>query len=279
MVNVLVVGLNFTHVGTWDRGSVWSDKIGPANEWKSLAWKFEKSAEEKITVELYTIDTNGNKTLLNSNLNATDSISLNSVNATTFPYVQMKVIFLDSINYTPATFKYWTANYQLPVELSVLPQHQYKINPTNTLQGDTINYQFAFANIGEETVARVQNDLYIENANRQKTLIERDTLLALSDGDTVLSNYKINTRNLLGNYKLISVLSPINKRESSSFNNSIEGSITVNKDVKQPKLSITIDGKIPMQNDLISPKQPLFFEYNQCDHYLTAPVYQNLESL
>lgn len=273
------IRLNFTHVGTWDRGSIWSDKIGPANEWKSLAWKFEKSAEENIIIEVYTIDTNGNKTLLNSNLNATDSISLKSVNATTFPYVQMKVNFLDTINYTPATFKYWTASYQLPVELSVLPQHQYKITPTNTLQGDTIKYQFAFANIGEETVAQVQNDLYLENANRQKTLIERDTLLALSNGDTVLTNYKINTRNLLGNYKLISVLSPINKKENSNFNNSLEGNFTINKDVKQPKLSITIDGKIPMQNDLISPRPLINIKLNDDNPFLLLndSAYLNIE--
>ncbi len=273
------IRLNFTHNGTWDRGSIWSDKIGPANKWNAIAWNFNKSLNESMSVDVYSIDTNGNKNLINTYTNAMDSIILDTLQANVYPYVQLKVNFTDSINYTPAEFNYWLASYQLPVELSVLPQHQYKITPSTTLQGDTIKYQFAFANIGEENVTQVQRDLYIDDANRQKTLVERDTLNTVVSGDTVLSTYKIATRNLLGNYKLISALSPINKRENSSFNNTLEGAFTINKDVKQPKLSITIDGKIPMQNDLISPRPLINIKLNDDNPFLLLndSAYLNIE--
>ncbi len=262
------IRLNYTHVGTWDRGNIRSERIGPANSWKSISWNFTKQLTDEFELELNAIDTNGNQSILSKHTNPIDSINLSAVNAKQYPYLQLKVNFKDSVNYNPAKFNYWAANYSLPVELSVFPQHNYLLSPTQTQQGDSVNYNIAFVNLGEENIDSTKLNLSIEYTDRTIVPLFQDTVLNFAATDTLLKKYKINTRSLLGELKLISSVSAVNKTESSSFNNVYESKLVVTRDQKAPQLKVTIDGKIPMQNDLISPRPLINIKLKDENPYL-----------
>lgn len=248
------IRLNFTHIGKWDRGNVRSELIGPANKWKSIAWKFEKEPSDEFEIELNAIDTNGQIQFISKHVNAVDSLGISQIDANTFPYIQLNVAFKDSVNFSPATFTYWSANYGLPIELSVFPQYKYVLQPSTTLQGDTITHSVAYINLGEENVEKSELKLKLEMSDRTQRVLQTDTLLLVKSLDTILRTYRIPTRDLLGDVKVISSINSLESPENTSFNNSIEGAIKINKDLRQPKLSVSIDGTIPMQNDLISPR-------------------------
>ncbi len=262
------IRLNFTHLGTWDRGSISSERIGPANSWKSINWNFTQELTDEFELELLAIDTNGNANKISTHALAIDSINLSSLNATLYPYLQLKVNFKDSLSFSPSAFKFWSANYGLPVELSVFPQYKYLLNPPKTQQGDSIAYNFAFVNLGEETIDSTSVQLKIEFADRTSVVLKQDTVLAFAANDTLVKNYKIDTRNLLGNLKLISSIRSVNTKESSSFNNTLESAVSIERDQKAPQLKVTIDGKIPMQNDLISPRPLINIKLKDENPYL-----------
>lgn len=247
------IRLNYNHVGTWDRGSIGSDLIGPANKWNYIKWKFNTDASDVFDMDLIGIDTNGTRVVLQNISANTDSISLSTLNAKEYPFLQLQANTKDSLNFSPAEFNYWSANYVLPIELSVFPQYNYVLSPDKTQQGDSIRYQLAYINLSEENIDTAFIRLQIINKDRTERLFRTDTIYAINALDTLLSSYKIDTRNLIDEFTLKSSITST-KLEGISYNNSYESKASVSKDTRAPILRVSIDGKIPMQNDLISPR-------------------------
>lgn len=248
------IRLNYTHTGTWDRGSIQSERIGPSKKWNSVSWNFSKDVNDVFRLQIIGIDTNGARTVLQESTEADDSVSLQSIDAKEFPYLQLTSHFIDSINYSPAKFNKWSAKYALPVELSVFPQYKYVLQPSTTQQGDTIKYRMAFINLGEEGLDTGLLRLQAINANRSTINLQTDTVFQFGAGDTLLKEYKIATRDLLGDLKVSSQIDALSNTENISYNNSYESTIHVKKDQRAPLLRVSIDGKTPMQNDLVSPR-------------------------
>lgn len=251
--NKQFIRLNFTHSGIWDKGSIRSEVIGPVKKWGSVNWDFSTDFSDVFTMQVIGIDKNENKVVLNTSTNIKDSLNISNINTSTYSRIFMQSTFADSINFNPPQFNLWGMRYQLPKDASVLPQYKFILTPNKTVQGDTVNYQFSFINLGEESIDTVNLLLNTIDENRNTLTIKRDTVYSFSSLDTLTKTYRIPTRNLLGKVILESKISTNNEEELIPYNNSYESIITIDKDVKSPRLSVLIDGKTPMQNDLISP--------------------------
>lgn len=248
------IRLNYTHTGKWNKGSLTSELIGPTNRWNSVSWNFNKAVEDELSISIIGNHIDGTKSVLMSSTNANDSIDLSAINAQDYPYLQVKASFVDTINFSPAEFIRWGAKYKTAKELSILPQHQFVLSPVKTQQGDSVNYKFSFMNLSSEPVDTTLISLKILNPDRSTNRVILDTLYQFASLDTIEKSYKIATLTFLGAMKLESSIAIANEVEQVPFNNNIEHTFEVLRDERAPKLTVLIDGKTPMQNDLLSPK-------------------------
>jgi hypothetical protein len=261
------IRLNYNHVGKWDRGSISSDLIGPANKWKQLKWSFNTDLSDEFSLDIIGIDTNGNRVVLQNSNSNFDSLTIESINAKHYPFLQLRAYTKDSINFSPAGFNYWASNYVLPVEISVFPQYQYLVQPNKTQQGDSIKYQLAYVNLSEEIIDTAVINLHVITKDRTERLIKTDIVFSIQSLDTVLSSYKIDTRNFEEEIILRSSIKT-QQIEGILYNNVYESKAYVGKDTKAPLLRVSIDGKIPMQNDLVSPRPLINIKLKDENPYL-----------
>lgn len=266
--NEQFIRLNYEHIGTWDRGSLRSEKIGPSKKWKSATYQFIPNGNDEFKFNLIGYNTSGQQVVLKQSVNVSDSILLNDVDASTYPYLQYEVNMKDSVDFSPANFASWAANYQLPLELSVFPQYNFVLSPSKTMQGDSINYRIAFLNLGEEQVDSAEILLNAILPDRSSINLNKETVYNIKSNDTLVRSYKLGTRNLLGELDLQSSITQNIDAELISYNNSINHKIKVDEDTRAPKLSVLIDGKIPMQNDLISPRPLISLKLKDENPYL-----------
>lgn len=271
------IRLNFTHTGKWDRGSIRSEIIGPIKKYKSINWNFTKEPTDEFNLQIFGIDANGNKIILVTSQNLIDSISASFLSSNNFKKIQLVSNFKDSINFSPPVFNSWGLRYDLPTEASVLPQYNYVLNPTKTAQGDTITYQFSFINIGEENIDTASFVLNSIDENRKSEQIQLDTIYAFKSLDTLTKAYKIPTRNYIGKVTLQNKINNLSGEDLIPFNNSYESNINIERDVKSPRLTVLIDGKTPMQNDIISPNPLISINLKDENKFLLLKDSSNVE--
>ncbi len=248
------IRLNYTHTGKWDKGKINSELIGPTNKWNAVSWEFLKESDDEITVDIIGIHSDNTKSVLYSSANASDSIDLSTVNAQDIPYIQIQANFTDTISYSPAAFKLWGAKYETSKELSILPQYNYVLTPSKTLQGDSIRYQFSFMNLSSKVIDTTIISLKVINPDRSTHSTIIDTVYQFAALDTITKSYRLASNTFLGLMKLESAIAIENEVELIPFNNKIENGFEILRDERAPKLTVLIDGKTPMQNDLLSPR-------------------------
>ncbi|MCF8284433.1 MAG: hypothetical protein K9I48_05605 [Sphingobacteriales bacterium] len=266
--NKQFIRLNYTHTGKWDNGKIRSEIIGPVKKWTSINWNFIKENNDNFLMQVLGIDTNNNYVALRTSTNAVDSISISDVNTNLYSKIQLQSTFKDSINFNPPQFKSWGLKYKLPNEASILPQHRFLLEPNKTMQGDTIRYRFSFINLGEETIDSAQVFLNSIDENRTLLTLKKDTITTLNALDTLTFSYQIPTRAYSGKVKIQSLIDLNEADELIPYNNTFESEVVIDKDIKSPVLSVFIDGKTPMQNDIISPNPDIKITLKDDNKYL-----------
>ena len=70
------------------------------------------------------------------------------VNATTYPYLQLKMRNVDTANYTPYQLSYWRINYVGVPEGAIAPNIYFQMD-TAVDVGQPINFKIAFKNVSD----------------------------------------------------------------------------------------------------------------------------------
>jgi len=98
----------------WNNGSMFSTVIGPASEWGSVHWDVtDQEDSDDVSINVYGIDSNGNRTLLIGGLTATDHVfDQNVIDANQYPYLQLEYVTSDPVNETPPQLDFWRVIYE-----------------------------------------------------------------------------------------------------------------------------------------------------------------------
>ena len=102
--------LNETFQGKDSIGYVTSPKFGPAVHWNSIQWNGksdEATSTDHANVEVIGIGSNGASTVLRTLSYSDQNADISSIDASAYPYLQLKLRDADSINYTPFELRYW----------------------------------------------------------------------------------------------------------------------------------------------------------------------------
>ncbi len=252
-----ILNVNFHTVGNNLSGDITSDKFGPALQWNSLHWRgtsVETPSNDSVAVQILGVDYNDNATLLATVKPAVDT-SISWINAQTYPYIKLKMLNTDSVTATPNQLRYWRVNGSYIPEGGVAPNILFTMKDSAE-QGEVVDFKLAFKNISQTAFAdSIKINFTITDRNNVPHAISIPKGKALITGDTLVINYKIDTRNYPGTNTVFVEVNPNNAQpEQYHFNNILYKNLFVKADNYNPLLDVTFDGVHILNKDIVSAK-------------------------
>jgi hypothetical protein len=249
--------VNFYTTGTHRSGDMMSDKFGPALQWNALHWRgtaMETPTTDSVAIQVYGLDYNDNATLLATVRPALDT-SLSWINAQTYPYIKLKMLNTDSINATPNQLRYWRVNGTYIPEGAVAPNILFVMKDTAE-QGEIVDFKLAFKNISPTKFAdSIKINFIITDRNNAPHPVVLPRGKDLVSGDTLVINYKIDTKNYPGLNTIFVDVNPANTQpEQYHFNNILYKNLFVKADDFNPLLDVTFDGVHILNKDIVAAK-------------------------
>ena len=249
-----IISLSALIPGTWNSGNLNSTIIGPALNWYSFHQRNHSAdglLNDIVSFDIYGLDsTKTNKTLLMSGITGTDTL-LNTISATTYPYLQLSWNTKDVINESSAQLNYWRILGDLAPEAALRPELFNIVQFDTVQQGMQFNFQVMMQNISTVNMDSMLIKYHIvgQTPNYQR-------LAALGAGDTLRTPLlSIETTNLSGPQYLFVEINPDNdQREMYHFNNIALIPFFIQTDIINPLLDVSFDGVRIMNGDLVSGK-------------------------
>lgn len=248
--------------GNWDKGYVTSVPIGPAQQWSELHWNsfsVEPQGQDSIQISVIGIDTAGIETTLISGIGPSQPVvSLSSISAVDYPYLKLKAYKQDEIIKTPPQLAYWQVYYTEVPEGALNPQKHFAIIPSaNTVQeGEPYRFEIAFENISNTPFAdSVLVDFFAFGGNNQQVPVSSTRYKKINPGEHFIASGTFNTLGYAGNNSLWIEVNPRNDQpEQYHFNNLAAVFFKVNRDITNPILDVTFDGRHILDGDIVSAK-------------------------
>lgn len=239
-------------------GTITSPLVGPAKSWEQFHWRgtrLEQAAGDSLYFNIIGISPQGTETILYTVDSTTKDFDISGVNATTYPFLKMKMFNQDKIWGTPYQLKYWRLNYTPVPEGVLAPNILFVMNDTVD-QGEKIDFKIAFKNVSSidfDSLMKIHFTVIDKNnISHQPNIPKGKKLIA---GDTLVVSYQIDTRNYTGNNVLFVDINPENdQREQYHFNNVLYKDFYVKGDVYRPLLDVTFDGIHILNKDIVSAK-------------------------
>jgi hypothetical protein len=161
----------------------------------------------------------------------------------------------DTVQGTPYQLRYWRVNGAYAPEGAVAPNILFVMKDTAE-QGELVDFKLAFKNISQTAFAdSMKINFTITDRNNNPTPLPVSKGKVLVSGDTLVINYKINTRNYPGNNTIFVDVNPNNAQlEQYHFNNVLFKNLYVKADNFNPLLDVTFDGVHILNKDIVSAK-------------------------
>lgn len=266
--------LDLTVQSTDTLGYITSPLLGPAKQWKQLKWRGKN--DEVLPGDIALLDvigvtTSGTETVLFNNLNsAQQDFDITSINATTYPYIKLKLTNKDAVHLTPYQLRYWRLIADLLPEGALA--HNLYFNFKDTLEaGEILNAAIVFKNISNVSFAdSIKVDVTITNANGVTTVVNIPKIKKpFNAGDTAIINIPINTKDYVGKNTLFINVNPnYAQPEQYLFNNFMYKDFYVKNDVIDPIVDVTFDGVHILNGDIVSAKPAIRIELNDNAKFL-----------
>jgi hypothetical protein len=241
---------------------MYSAKYGPARNWKEMKWRGSSEVSGDIaTVDVIGIKQDGSTATLFTGLTTSQQdVDISSINATTYPWVQLKLRTQDSINFTPYQLKYWRVTYDPVPEGAIAPNLYLRTKDTLEV-GEPLDFGLAFKNISDVAFDSLKVKMTITDKNNLTYIIPIPRKRPLPVNDTVNINATIQTNNIPGFNTLYVEANPDNDQlEQYHFNNFAYRTIYVKPDSLNPFLDVTFDGIHILNRDIVSSKPEILIK-------------------
>lgn len=261
----------FTLDGSERSGTIESPLYGPAKTWQTLHWRGQSidanTSADVVDVQVYGVKADGSKTLLLTAHPSTDT-TLAFIDATIYPYLQLKMLNTDETYATPNQLTYWRINADYLPEGAVAPNVLFDMKDT-VEQGEKINFALVFKNISSVAFDSLKVKFIITDKDNVPHVIDIPRQKALISGDTVIVRYAIDTKDLSGDNTLYVMFNPDNdQREEALFNNFIYKNFFVKADKFNPLLDVTFDGVHILNNDIVAAKPNILVKLKDESRFL-----------
>lgn len=242
-------------------GIIVSPVFGPAKAWKELRWNgtsMDVQAGDNARIDVIGIKNDGGiDTLVRSITNTQPTVDVSSINATTYPFIQLAMHNGDSVNVTPYQLDYWRLTYVPAPEGAVNASQAFSISDTLEV-GQPLQFKMAFKNVTNTDFSdSMRVKIVVTDHNNVKRVITPPNRLRVlkSSPDTLNVNYQIDTRQLAGANTLYVEVNPDNDQpEQYHFNNFFYKNFYIRGDTLNPLLDVTFDNVHILNHDIVSSK-------------------------
>jgi hypothetical protein len=267
--------------GAWDRGSVSSTTIGPAQAWGSFHWRTSAvQSNDELSVDVFGVKADNSETLLFPKLDLRDK-PLTSVDARVYPYLKLKWYTKDSLLRTSSHLDYWRVLFKQVPEAILRPEKYFAfINrpDTSVSRGETVTLDIAVENITATDMDSLRTRYFVyKNGLKVDSVITKfGKLLGNSRYNTTLSynTLPLEDRNrgsvTCGMYIDVNPEHPqvLHQSELHHFNNTGQAKFYVRQDNKNPLLDVTFDNQHIVNNDVVSSKPEILITLKDENQYL-----------
>ncbi len=256
------VGIEADMLGDANSGTMKSERIGPADQFgaffsRPVMARNGTTEEDVVEIEVHGVDTGGAEQLLISKA-ALSQQDLASINTSKFKYIYLKGFFADQAGNTAPNLLHWRVTHTPVPEGSLFPSPLagYKFYNDTMYEGDTFNIALPFKNISP---VAFRDSLDLEYKIYHKlTRIEVQSgkfrYAALKPDSLFVFRNRLSTLGLSGPYALQLAVNPgFRQPELNMANNAAILNFYVQKDVINPLLDVTFDGKHIMNGEIVSP--------------------------
>jgi hypothetical protein len=233
-----------------------------------LVWDIEIEKSDSVILEIYGYNPeNKIKELLKS----TDTggiISLNDIDPKEFPYLELKVSLIDSLQKTCPYLNYLRIFYDPVMELAISSDKKYAIYKDTVEQGDVYKLSlpvYNISNVLSDTV-KVKYTLILHDNTSSVTF---GYLEPIKPDSFKLIHFETSTHSLIGNCRVLIEVNPEQTPiEQVHFNNYAFLDFTVKEDNKDPILDVSFDGKNIQDRDVVSSEPTIKIELIDENKYL-----------
>jgi hypothetical protein len=262
----------FEAASSYSDGTIESPWFGPAKTWKNLQWSGYPLETVPFISDSTSIDVigrtqTGTELLLAKIKNARDT-SLSFINATTFPYVKLRLNNKDALAITPYQLSKWKLYADYIPEGAIAPNVSFSFKDTLEL-GEPFDFAIAFRNVSETAFDSLKLKLIITDQNNVPHSIDLPKRKPLAAGDSILVSYRINTTDYVGLNTLYLMVNPDNDQpEQFLFNNFLFKNFYVKPDNYKPWLDVTFDGTHILNRDIISSRPHISVQLKDDNRFL-----------
>ncbi len=241
--------------GSWDQGFVETPLIGPALDWGSVHWSTSTTdglpANDAEYVTIIGQDINNNFTVLKDNVLTTDT-TLNFIDAAFYPFIKVQYHATDPTTKTVPQIDYLRVLFDEIPEAALRPEVSFSLDSDTIQQGKDLELAIAVENISNADMDSLLMKFQLVDASNNVTDFYK-RYPPLLKGDVFNAELTLPTRNLSGVNQIIIEANPENDQpEQFHFNNIAIVKFYVSRDLFNPLLDVTFDGRHIMEGDLVS---------------------------
>jgi hypothetical protein len=239
--------------------------IGPITKSDKIYWS-QKGLEigsdtTKLKFEGYDKNLKLIKTVT-QDFNSKDSILIHSLYNDSLTYLKLSADYIDNLTKTPAQIKYWRVIYNPVPEAAVDPKSFNVWLPTEDTirEGMKLKFGVSIKNISDWSMDSLKVNYWLLDKENQLHTIDYPRQDSLRKGDFLNDTIVVNTKGFSGENTLVMEVNPYinsvltDQPEQYHFNNIVEKNFYVKKDIENPILDVTFNGKHIMNGDLIPSK-------------------------
>ena len=249
------IGLNVNCSTPDTIGSITSPVFGPVRKWTKVHWRgkdlYHPHTDSSV-LQVYGIDTSGNRTLLYNLPWSTQDFDISAVSVTQYPLMQLSLLTKDSKHGTPFQLGSWRIEDVPAPEGAIAPNILLKGGDTLTI-GQPLDFAIAFKNVSPysfDSMTLKLNVVDASNITHPYTLSKRKPLIS---GDTIAFEYLFDTKSLAGANTLYLDFNPNGiQPEQYLFNNFIYKPFYVKSDGRNPTMDVTFDNVHILNEDIVS---------------------------
>ena len=264
-----ITSRSFGLTGSWDSGNVESGLIGPASSWDSFKWElgvydFETDV---VSMDIIGIRPDSTEMPLAENVMSRDT-SLAFIAADSFPYLRLRFNCADSAFKSAADVDYWRVYYTGIPEMALNPARHFTLDSDTLQQGARLSVEIGMENLSTYDMDSLLVRYKVVDESNEEQVFDR-RIQPLLKGDSLIANFDLDTRNLVGPHSLIIEANPdLDQPELFDYNNIGLTEFFVDQDKRNPLLDVTFDGVRIMNGDLVSAKPFIIISLEDENPYL-----------
>ncbi|MFN8438091.1 MAG: C25 family cysteine peptidase [Cytophagales bacterium] len=236
--------------------TITSTLIGPAISWGNFYFNIDKdNSKDTVNFDIYGVSDAGTSTKIFSNTTE-NALSLAGINAEQYPYLKIVANMSDYGAFTPPIIDRWMVTYgdSIPEGTLVIDKTKQTYGTLYKAEGDSIKSDIDFKNIGKTAFLNPLIVRYTLKSAKGISIISYDTLaVALKTNQSITLKKAYSTINLSGKYTLEVYVNPKIQKEELYTNNVWTSAIEIQKDVTNPILDVTFDGRKILNGEIVSP--------------------------